>query len=183
MNFSKWINYSIEFCWNGQGTTVTKSSIVNHNLIHKLQIIVMVSLGLQISNYISLISRSHKELCILRHELTTPAVFVKASNNIIPLRPFPRTHNATIFPRWSTKLPNKCNFLKKIWRLSSIQINSKFQPWKFFKLWIFFPHYSGGFLCNVRPEDKQVTETRIRAPARGQTLKQFCLIFPKGEGH
>jgi hypothetical protein len=182
MNFSKWINYSTEICWNDPGTTVTKSSIVNHNLIHKLQIIVMVSLGLQISNYISLISRSHKELCILRHELPTPAVFVKASNNIIPLKPFPRTHNATIFqddaPNCQTSV-----ILFYFWRLSSIQINSKFQPWKFFKLWIFFPHYSGGFLCNVRPEDKQVTETRIRAPARGQTLKQFCLIFPKGEGH
>jgi hypothetical protein len=33
MNFSKWMNYSTDICWNGQGTTVTKSSIVNHNLV------------------------------------------------------------------------------------------------------------------------------------------------------
>jgi hypothetical protein len=44
-----------------QGTTVTKSSIVDHNLVHKLQIIVKVSLGLQFSNYMGLISRPHKE--------------------------------------------------------------------------------------------------------------------------
>jgi hypothetical protein len=87
MIFSKSINYWKNICWNGQGNMVTKSSIVNHNLVHKLQIIVMVSLGLQISNYISLISRPHKELCILRHELPTPAIIVKPSNSIIPLRP------------------------------------------------------------------------------------------------
>ncbi len=34
MNFSKLINYSTDICRNGQGTTVTKSSIVNHNLVY-----------------------------------------------------------------------------------------------------------------------------------------------------
>jgi hypothetical protein len=178
MKLSKWINYWTNICWNGQGNMVTESSIVNHNLVHKLQIIVMVSLGLQISSYISLISRPHKELCILRHELPTPATFVKPWNSIIPLRPsFPPTHNATIFPRWCTKLPNKCNYYFTFWRLSSTQINSKFQPWEFFKLWNFFSHLFRGILCNVRHEDNQVTITRAL------TLKQFRLVFPNGEGH
>jgi hypothetical protein len=184
MNFSNELiiwQTSVEMA---QGTMVTKSSIVNHNLVHKLQIILMVSLGLQISNYIGLISRPHKETMYSEAWTPTGAVFVKPSNNIIPLRPsFPPTHNATIFPRWCTKLPNKCNLFLFFWRLSSIQIKSKFQAWKFFKLWICFSHFSGGFLCSVRPEDKQVTVTRVRAPARGQTLKQFHLVFPNGEGH
>jgi hypothetical protein len=83
MEFSKLINYSTDICWNGQGTKVTKSSIVNHNFVHNCD---GVS---RIANFKSyqLDKQATQGTMYSEAWTPTPPVFVKPSNNIIPLRP------------------------------------------------------------------------------------------------